>query len=156
MIRLVSRLAVTTVAAVAGIALAACSSSCADAGCVQAVTITLERPLSDPGSYEVDFVADGVTMSCTLTVPSTKPSRCTNSRAFVSQEEGRGIVFLSMDGKFESLSVTVLRDGSTLAEQTYSVAYQGVELNGPGCGTCPAASETLKATESDAGLGDAG
>ena len=154
--RLVFGLGAAAVAGIVGTSLAelsACGSSCSDVGCIQAVTVTPDHALSDPGHYEVDFVADGVDMSCTLTVPSTAPAKCSDSRAYVSQDKGRGIVFLSVDGKYKSLSVTVLKDGNTLAEQTYAVAYQGVEINGPGCGTCPAASETLKMIERS---GDAG
>ena len=30
-----------------------------------------------------------------------------------------------------------------VADQTFLPSYEGVEINGPGCGTCPAAAESL-------------
>ncbi|HEX4338050.1 MAG TPA: hypothetical protein VH062_19205 [Polyangiaceae bacterium] len=156
MMRLAFGLGAAVLAGVVGTSLSAvsaCGSSCTDIGCTEAVTVTPEHALGDSGSYEVDFVADGVDMSCTLKVPSTAPAKCTDSRAYVFQEAGRGITFVSVDGKYKSLHVTVLHEGNTIADQTYAVTYQGVEINGHGCGTCDAASETLKVVEAS---GDGG
>ncbi len=145
MMRVFVGLGATLVAAVVGSSLselAACSS-CGDMGCVQSVTVTPKHPLADPGNYVVDMVADGVTMTCTLTVPSTVPAKCSDSRAYVYQEKANGIEWVSVDGKVKSLSVSIDRGADTIADQTYSVSYQNREQNGPGCGTCPQASETL-------------
>jgi hypothetical protein len=35
------------------------------------------------------------------------------------------------------VSITVLVDGTLLAGSTFEPQYEGVEINGPGCGECP-------------------
>lgn len=82
-------------------------------------------------------------MGCSVKVPSTAPAKCTDERAYVYQESGRGILWLSVDGKIKDLSVTITLDDAPFADQTFTPKYEDVELNGPGCGTCPAAGETL-------------
>jgi len=133
-------------AVAAGIPLSAplpACSSCSDIGCIPNLTITPERPLRDSGEYQVDFVADGETMSCTVKVPSAASPKCTDDRAYVYQERDRGILWLSVDGTHKTVSVTMARDGTPVADQTFLPSYEGVEINGPGCGTCPAAAESL-------------
>jgi Fe-S cluster biogenesis protein NfuA len=134
-----------------------CTSTCNGVGCIQSVTITPEHSLSDPGDYEVDFVADGFTSKCTLTVPSSIPAKCSDERAFVSQQSGRGIAFVSIDGDYKTVTVTILRDGTTVTSRTFSPKYEDIALDGA-CETCPTATETLKlgvgldgGTEADAG-----
>ena len=140
---LIFGLAATLLAVIAlSVPLPACSS-CADIGCIPNVTITPEHPISEAGQYQVDFVADGENMGCSVKVPNTAPPKCTDERAYVYQESGRGILWLSVDGKIKDLSVTITHDGAPFADQTFSPSYEDVEFNGPGCGTCPAAGETL-------------
>jgi hypothetical protein len=134
------------VAAAAGIALSiplpACSS-CTDIGCIPNVTINLEHPLTESGQYQVDFVADDKTMICRVKVPSSTSPDCTDDRVYVYQERGKGILWLSVDGKLKEVSVTITRDDAPVTDQSFSPKYEDTELNGPGCGTCPAAAETL-------------
>jgi hypothetical protein len=54
------------------------------------------------------------------------------------------IIWLSLDGDFDELSVTVTRDGTQVADQTFPVKYEGEKLSGSSCGECLAAAETLK------------
>jgi len=122
--------------------LLACSD-CSDIGCIPNVTITPEHPLTDHGQYRVDFVADGKAMSCIVKVPSSTSPDCTNDRVYVYQERDRGILWLSVDGKLEEVSVTITLDDAPVADQTFLPSYEETEINGPGCGTCPAAGETL-------------
>jgi hypothetical protein len=162
MIRFVMRFGGTAVAVAAGASLgtaslgavSGCGPSCGDIACIEAVTVRPDVILSEAGNYEVDFVADGVATSCTVKVPSTVPAKCTNQRAYVAQPDGHGITFVSLDGEYSSLQVTMLRDGTSIADQTYAPKYDGAELDGPGCGTCPAASERLTTNAGD--IADAG
>jgi len=84
-------------------------------------------------SCTTHFDADGKAITCTLTVPSTTPPKCTDSRAYVYQLDGR-IQFLSLDGNYEKVSVTMLHEGTLIADQSFAVKYTNTELNGPGCG----------------------
>jgi hypothetical protein len=118
-------------------------TDCSDIGCIQNVTVTPEQPISGDGDYEATFVADGKTYTCTLTLPSTGAAKCSNLRAYV-QHDKHGIEWLSLDGDYSKLAVTITRDGTEIANQTFSVKYEGQELNGSGCGECLSAAETLK------------
>lgn len=135
-----------------GAGLAACDD-CADMGCIQTVTVRPEVPIAGDGAYDVTFVGDGKTYHCTLTLPSSVPAKCSNSRAYVQHDE-HTIAWLSLDGDFDQLSVTVTRDDAPVADQTFTVKYEGQELNGSGCGECPSATETLRLQP--AGVPDAG
>lgn len=132
--------------------LSGCNSNngCEGVSCRATVSVTPEHPIAASGSYEVDFVADGTKMKCTLTVPSTAPSNCTDERAYVKQESGQGITFMSVDGMYKTLSVTVKHEGETIASQTFSpLDYQNADFTGAGCVSCPSAAKTLS-------LGNAG
>jgi len=122
--------------------LAACDD-CSDVGCIQNVTVTPEQPITGDGDYDVTFVGDGKTYHCTLTLPSSVPAKCSNTRAYV-QHDKHSIVFLSLDGDFDELSVTITRDGTDVADQTFPVKYQADKIGGSSCGECLAAGETLK------------
>jgi hypothetical protein len=129
--------------------LCACNSTnaCTGVSCFPTVTIKPEPPISQAGDYEVDFVADGMKMTCTLTVPSTAPADCTDQRAYVAQKSGEGITFMSVDGDstYSTVSVTVKRDGETIAAQTFSsLKYENADFTGAGCPSCPAVSKTLR------------
>ena len=122
--------------------LAACDD-CSDMGCIQNVTVTPEKPITGDGDYDVTLVGDGKTYHCTLTLPSSVPAKCSNVRAYV-QHDKHSIIWLSLDGDFDELSVTVTRDGTQVADQTFPVKYEGEKLSGSSCGECLAAAETLK------------
>jgi hypothetical protein len=124
----------------------ACNSNnaCEGVSCIPAVSVIPGQPISESGSYEVDFVADGKKMTCTLQVPSTAPAQCTDSNAYVAQKSGEGITLLSVDGMYNTLSVTVKRDGETVAAQTFSsLKYENTDFTGVGCVSCPQAKVTL-------------
>jgi hypothetical protein len=120
----------------------ACGPSCADIGCLEAVTVSLDRPLAGSGAYEVDVTADGTPMKCTTTLPGGRSTTCSDSRVhpFV---DATGLVGMAVDGRIRSLRVTVLRDGAQVADGTFQPVYEGVEVNGPGCGTCALATAEL-------------
>jgi hypothetical protein len=138
-----------------------CGNSCSDIGCIQNLTITPDGTVDDSGKYEARFDADGEAITCTLTVPSTTPPKCTDSHAYVYQNDGR-VRFLSLDGDYKTVSVTLLHEGTVIADESFAPEYTDDELNGSGCGTCLAASATLRIgapTISDAGApppGDGG
>jgi hypothetical protein len=120
------------------------SNNCSDVSCTPIVGVVPETPISESGSYEVDFVADGKKMTCTLKVASTAPAQCSDSRAYVAQTQGKGITLMSVDGMYDTLSVTVKRDGQTIASQTFSsLKYVNADFTGAGCVSCPTAQVTL-------------
>jgi hypothetical protein len=121
----------------------ACSSSCTDIGCIEAVTVSFSHPVSQAGAYIVDLGADATHLKCTITLPAHGSASCDDPRAYVFVDSAGALTFASVDGRIKSLAVTVLRDGTEVASGTFQPAYQGVELNGPGCGTCSQATETL-------------
>lgn len=130
--------------------LSGCNSNngCEGVSCVPLVAIVLEHSLSESGSYEIDFVADGTMMKCTIALPSTAPANCTDSRAYVVQKSGQGITSMSVDGTYKTLSVTVKHEGETIASETFSpLHYQSADFTGVGCVSCPSASVTLKVGE---------
>ena len=140
-------------------ALPACSSSCADVACVRAVTVTLDGAVTMSGDYEIDFVADGTKMTCTVTLPTKVPAKCDDGRAFVSTGGGDAIDFVSLDGKFDTVSVQIFFNGGIFADQTFTPKYQNIAVGGTSCATCPSASVTLTPITShdvDAGTLDAG
>jgi hypothetical protein len=121
----------------------ACGSSCTEIGCLEAATVNFSRPLSQSGTYTVEVGADGTHLKCTITLPSRRPSTCSDQRAYVFVDSAGALTGVSVDGHLESLTVTVLRDGRQVADGTFQPSYEGIELNGPGCGTCAQATETL-------------
>ena len=135
--------------------LGACNSNnaCEGVSCVPTITVLPGEPLTEAGSYEVDLVADGQKMKCTLAVPSTAPAQCDDASAYVAQESGKGITYISVDGMYAMLSVTVKRDGATIADQTFaSPKYVNSDFTGAGCVSCPAARVTLGSEEPDASV----
>ncbi|HVW27246.1 MAG TPA: hypothetical protein VHC69_17890 [Polyangiaceae bacterium] len=136
--------------------LGACNSNnaCEGVSCVPTVTVLPGQPLTQSGSWEVDIVADGKKMNCTLKVPSTAPAQCSDSSAYVAQESGKGITYVSVDGMYQTLSVTVKRDGATVAAETFSsLKYETSDFTGVGCISCPAATVTLNGEGPDASVG---
>ena len=125
-----------------GAGLAACDD-CADVGCIQNVTVRPEQPITGDGAYDVTLVGDGKTYHCTVTLPSSVPAKCSNSRAYV-QHDKHSIVWLSLDGDYDELAVTITRDDTPVADQTFSVKYVPDEPAASSCGQCLAAEETLK------------
>lgn len=121
----------------------ACGSSCTEIGCLEAATVNFSRPLGQSGAYVVDVSADGTHMKCSIGQSSPRSASCDDPRAYVFIDSGGALTGVSVDGRIQSLAVTVLRDGTQVADGTFQPAYRGVELNGPGCGTCSQATATL-------------
>jgi len=65
-------------------------------------------------------------------LPSSTSPDCTDDRVYVYQERGKGILWLSVDGKLKEVSVTITRDDAPVTDQTFSPKYEDTELNGPG------------------------
>src|SRR5690606_24533378 len=140
-----------------GLALAGCvedDAGCTEIGCSPGLLIGLDRPLEQPGRYTVVVLADGQAMSCTTRLcRSSAPDGCdaslstsatgAMSRHGRSEAAPRNLAEVGINGQYESVAVSIELDGDLLAEAAFSPEYRDVELNGPGCGTCPTAQETL-------------
>jgi len=110
-------------------------------GCGAAFTIRMTEPLGEPGSYEIVATSDA------------GESRCTYALPLVSGAWDCGDLFVGFDGagalavihspRVRRLVVTITRDGVVVASKAFSPEYSFKELNGPGCGTCPFASDSL-------------
>lgn len=155
LIRVVSLLSTGVALASLG-ALSACNSNnaCEGVSCNPSVVVTPDSPISAAGKYEVELIADGKTFTCTLKIPSTLPAQCSDDAAYVRQEQGQGIVYLSLDGTYKKLAVKVVHDGATVAEQTFtSLKYVNADFTGVGCNGCPTATQTLNNGKPDASAG---
>lgn len=47
------------------------------------------------------------------------------------------------DSTLNQIQVTVSSNGAQLSQQTFTIGYQSVEINGPGCGVCTHADVTV-------------
>jgi hypothetical protein len=145
--------------AVVAVAISGCgeeSTDCTEMGCVPGASLTLPKALTEDGDYTLRVTVDGVTSTCTATLPlegtgfdceqglfllAEGPTTTTGSS--VSQGPADRISGLWLDGKVGEVSVEVTRDGSVVYTGTATPAYEGVEINGPGCGECLQGSASL-------------
>ena len=99
-------------------------------------------------------VADGVEMSCTVTLPGGTAQECTDGRLAVASEglEGAGgesamepqnISGFVVLGRYQSLDASISRDDQVVTEASFTLTYADGEIAGPNCGACPQANETL-------------
>jgi hypothetical protein len=148
------RVAVFALTSLSGLGACNSNNACEGVSCFPTITVLPGQPLTEAGNYEVDLVVDSQRMNCTLKVPSTAPPDCDNQSAYVAQQSGKGITYISVDGMFKTFSVTVKRDGITVAAQTFSsLNYVTADFTGAGCASCPAATVTLNGGGPDASAG---
>jgi hypothetical protein len=118
-------------------------------GCTPGASLTLPTPLADSGDYVFNVVVDGTTLTCTATLPfqGTNPicdpglglllqGPSTSTGSATSQGPADRITGIWLDGQVGEVTVDVTRDGSPVYAGSATPAYQGVEINGPGCGEC--------------------
>jgi len=149
----------TLAVAVVAVAFSGCgdeSTDCTEMGCVPGASLTLPNALIEDGDYTLGVTVDGVTSTCSATLPFQGtgfvceqglsllvegPTTTTGSS--VSQGPADRISGFWLDGEVGEVSVEVTRDGSVVYTGTITPAYKGVEINGPGCGECLQGSASL-------------
>jgi hypothetical protein len=119
-------------------------------------SLTLPAALTEDGDYTFDVTSDGETLNCTATLPFQwaspvcdeglsllveGPTATTGSS--VSQGPADRISGLLVVGVLGEVSVKVTRNGSLVYAGSATPAYEGVEINGPGCGECVQGSASL-------------
>jgi hypothetical protein len=121
------------------------STSCTMLGCGPAFRVELSPAAGEPGAYQFDVTADGVTTSCAVTLPFSSCSdlvQCDRADpGFLvessgcalpaAQHEIPGIVWPSA-GPAE-ITVEVRRNGSALATGSYAPTYTNSRPNGDAC-----------------------
>lgn len=120
--------------------------------------MNLAVPLKQNGEYHFEVNADGQLLTCTAFIPmkrdGTDPT-CSNGFNVERQEvttrtadsvtsvSGDSIMALSISGKFAQILVSATRDGVEVLSASLVPQYQGVAINGEGCGECPMAKHTI-------------
>jgi hypothetical protein len=141
-------------AVVFGLSNPACGDDCTNVGCSPAAVVRLTQNLADAGTYRITAVADGVEMTCTVTLPGGTGQECTDDRLAVASEglEGAGgaaatelqnISGFVVLGQYQSLNASVSRDDQVVTEASFALTYADADISGPNCGACPQANETL-------------
>lgn len=141
------------------LALGGCASvsppahGCTEIGCVNGYHVTLSSASGwKAGKYTIDVVSDGVTTTCTATLPltSTSTAECTRpgvqlglSGSMLPPEQ-QSLSDLTVAASPMAVTITVSRDGAQLVTKDFTPTYTTSQPNGPDCEpTCTSASDTL-------------
>lgn len=158
-------LGLVTVAGALALASSACGLSCTLSLHDCSLLLTVEG--LEPGLYDVSLSLDGRQVSCKAAVPI--PARGSAGTEGVGcggdvqiSGESRAVDVLDpldlpgLDGGFRlripageepgpsRVSIAVRLDGDSVLERTVTPSYTVDEPNGPGCGECARASDTLR------------
>jgi hypothetical protein len=122
------------------------SAPCTEEGCGPALHIAFSEPIGAPGTYDWVIGRDDRVERCQVvldgvTVPSSRGRECGE---FVIAVNGEGKLAFVTGPETAELSLSLLRDGVILGEAVFTPDYADVEINGPGCGSCPSATEQLE------------
>ena len=123
----------------------ACTKECTAIACIPTLVIQLSHRVGGPGAYEVVIEHDGRVERCSYESDGNTPragSGVTCGELHLSFDEAAALSFIQ-GPNIERPTLTIRRDGAVLVSETLSPDYEAQELNGPGCGTCPFASEEL-------------
>lgn len=113
-------------------------------GCGPAFTIRMNEPLGEPGSYEVLAVSESGEIRCEYQSPLPQPISTRDCGSLRLWFDAAGaLTSVVSDRLIGRLALSISRDGVVVAEKTFSPEYSFDELNGPGCGTCASASDSL-------------
>ena len=132
-----------------GTVLTSCSSAwtgmeCTAAGCSDGLVVRVTPAAPWPqGAYRFVIEADGVTTTCTGTLPlggcATRAITCDREGVSITESgcalppSAHGFGDLTLPGTPESIRIQVQRDGETVGDQTFTPAYQTSQPNGPSC-----------------------
>jgi len=130
---------------VAALGLVGCGHSCNAMGCVTGVNVVFSRGLDASKTYDVQVVVDGDHRSCS--VAANQIDGCGVTGVFTTGEPvaaadgtlypANGFAGLHLSAEPALLEVTVSDSGNIMGTGKFDpVGYRGVEINGPGCGTC--------------------
>lgn len=113
-------------------------------GCGPAYIILVDEPLDEAGSYEFVAVSEDDESRCSYEVPAapgTLPRDCGDLHLGFS--EAGALRSIVSQERIRRLAVTISLNGVVVVEEAFSPEYSSIELNGPGCGSCPSASDRL-------------
>ena len=130
--------------------------SCTDVGCGPALSVEFVGGQWEAGEYEITVVADGVTTTCTATLPLTSCESAVScdrpDRGFWVMHSGcalepaeQRLDGLEWTGEGPAqVSVEVRRDGALLSTESVAPSYRTSYPNGEECGpACQHADQTL-------------
>ena len=141
------------------LALAGCGAlspqpqGCTEIGCVNGYQITLSSASPwKAGKYTVEVVSDGVTTTCTATLPltSTSTAECTGAGVQIGLSgsmlpaEQQSLSDILLASTPRAVKITVSRDGAQLVTKDFTPKYKTSQPNGPDCEpTCTSATDML-------------
>jgi hypothetical protein len=123
-----------------GLGVAACASDgCRERACLSYLAISIDAP--DAASGAIRIVYDGVDVACE---PGSASNPCWKGFRSDFRPDGvpSGAVLLTNDTPTE-VTVTLIDADGEERTKTIRPSYEVEEPNGPGCGTCSAASEIV-------------
>lgn len=136
------------------------SGVCTTIGCVDGLTVRFDPATTwKHGKYVFSLEADGVTQTCTGTLPlppcgPTGGLSCTADIATIGESgcalppAQHGFADIHFRSGPSKVAIRIERDGVSLANATLAPAYQTVQPNGPSCGPiCRQASASIALTE---------
>ena len=138
----------------------ACQShTCTAMGCAQGVTLEFAEQLVEEGEYTFTVTTEATTLTCVAFVPLRRDGSEPSCPSFsihreeittrdddaVSGKTGDAIVSVWISGEYDTLTIDVAHDGSSVLQEDVTPVYKGVEINGEGCGECPMATHTVGA-----------
>lgn len=118
--------------------------ACTEIGCSDGLVVRVTPAAPWPqGAYRFVVEADGVTTTCTGTLPlggcATRAITCDREGVSITESgcalppSAHGFGDVVLPGTPASIRIQVQRDGETVGEQTFTPAYQTSQPNGPGC-----------------------
>ena len=136
-------MAALVAAAVAIALLPNCTEGCTELGCGPAFTIELDEGVFAGGDYQMVVTSDGVTTSCTVTLPIAS---CPDGFSCDRPDPGFFIELNDCGGTLERLEaivfhtqapaqidVEVSKAGTVLGSDSFQPAYTTSQPNGPDC-----------------------
>lgn len=122
--------------------------ACSLIGCEDSLQIRLDAQRWEAGNYTFQFDVDGEASECSGSVPWVCSQDCaTTGIAFYGcTQEAGGSTFegIRISGSPKRVSLTIQRDGATVASKVFEPEYRHVQPNGPQCEPiCHQATENL-------------
>jgi hypothetical protein len=112
-------------------------------GCSSAFTITLSTPIGGPGAYKITGAMDDIAIRCAYDSSGVYPGTIRDCDKLFIGFDGSGSLEAIESPRVSRLSLAISRDGDVIASKTFAPKYSFKELNGPGCGTCAFAHDSL-------------
>lgn len=138
MIGWMQTLAVMAVASLSFV-LSCASGDCTSMGCGPALTIQLSEPLAGEGAYEIVGVMDGREVRCAYDAAEVYPASSRDCDGLSIGFDASSALVAIESPQVSHLVLSLVKNGSVMANKTFAPEYSFEELNGPGCGACPSA-----------------